>query len=166
MTGDAAGFVLRTVRPDDDREVAALIRSVMSSFGACGDGFAINDAEVDGMHDAYRRARAAYYVVEAAGRVVGGGGIAPLDGGPFHVCELRKMYCLPEARGLGVGARLLERCLAAARGFGFRACYLETLTGMDAAQRLYRRAGFRELPAALGRTGHHGCDRYFMLELR
>ena len=107
-----------------------------------------------------------YFVVETAGRVVGGGGIAPLEGGPFHVCELRKMYCLPEARGLGVGARLLARCLATARGFGFRACYLETLTGMDAAQRLYRRAGFKELPGALGSTGHHGCDRYFLLEFR
>lgn len=36
---------------------------------------------------------------------------------------------------------------------------------MDAAQKLYRRAGFKPLPAPLGATGHHGCDRYFLLEL-
>ncbi len=75
------------------------------------------------------------------------------------------MYFLPEARGQGAGASLLARCLAVARGFGYRSCYLETLTGMDAAQKLYRRAGFKPLPAPLGATGHHGCDRYFLLEL-
>ncbi|MGD9599165.1 MAG: GNAT family N-acetyltransferase [Steroidobacteraceae bacterium] len=164
MNDRADAFTLRVAQSADDTPMAAIIRTVMPAFGACGAGFAINDPEVDGMSAAYRRPRAAYYVVEAGGRVVGGGGIAPLDGGPFGTCELRKMYFLPEARGLGVGARLLARCLATARGYGYRACYLETLTGMDAAQRLYHRAGFRKIPAALGATGHHGCDRYFLLE--
>ncbi len=164
MTGRSGDFVLRIAQAADDFAIAAIIRAVMPAFGACGAGFAINDPEVDGMSGAYRRPRAAYYVVETAGRVVGGGGIAPIEGGSFGTCELRKMYLLPEARGLGAGARLLARCLATARGYGYRACYLETLTGMDAARRLYHRAGFREIPAALGATGHHGCDRYFLLE--
>lgn len=164
MNDRADAFTLRIARPGDDAAIAAIIRTVMSSFGACGAGFAIHDPEVDAISGAYRRPRAAYFAVEAAGRVVGGGGIAPLDGGPFRTCELRKMYFLPEARGLGVGARLLARCLTVARGYGYGACYLETLTGMDAAQKLYRRAGFKALPTALGATGHHGCDRYFLLE--
>lgn len=164
MSDGAEAFGLRIAREADDAAIAAIIRTVMASFGACGAGFAINDPEVGAMSGAYRRPRAAYFVVETAGRVVAGGGIAPLDGGPFRTCELRKMYCLPEARGLGVGVRLLARCLTVARGFGYGACYLETLTGMDAAQKLYRRAGFKALPAALGATGHHGCDRYFLLE--
>ena len=36
-----------------------------------------------------------------------------------------------------------------------------TLTGMDAAQRLYRKFGFEPLCGPLGKTGHFGCDRYF-----
>ena len=40
------------------------------------------------------------------GRVVGGGGIAPLAGGDPDVCELRKMYFLPSLRGLGAGMAL------------------------------------------------------------
>ncbi len=165
MSEGTAAFGLRLAQPADDGAIASIIRSVMPSFGACGPGFAINDPEVDAMSSAYRRPRAAYFVVEQAGRIVGGGGIAPLEGGPFQTCELRKMYFLPEARGQGAGASLLARCLAVARGFGYRSCYLETLTGMDAAQKLYRRAGFKPLPAPLGATGHHGCDRYFLLEL-
>lgn len=164
MSDAVPAFALRIARSADDTAIAAIIRSVMSSFGACGAGFAINDPEVDAMSGAYRRARAAWFVVESAGRVVGGGGIAPLEGGPFRTCELRKMYFLPEARGIGVGALLLARCLIVARGYGYGACYLETLTGMHAAQKLYRRAGFKELPGPLGSTGHHGCDRYFLLE--
>lgn len=164
MSDAAAKYGLRIAHAADDAAIAAIIRTVMPSFGACGAGFAINDPEVAGMSGAYRRARAAYFVVETGGRVVGGGGIAPLEGGPFRACELRKMYFLPEARGLGVGARLLARCLTVARGYGFGACYLETLTGMDAAQKLYRRAGFKALPGPLGTTGHHGCDRYYLLE--
>ncbi|MGQ0445179.1 MAG: hypothetical protein ACT4O2_08675 [Beijerinckiaceae bacterium] len=65
-------------------------------------------------------------------------------------------------RPLGGGA---QYCLRAARGFGYRICYLETLIGMDSAQSLYARAGFRPMKAPLGATGHFGCDRYFALEL-
>ena len=165
MSDPAVDFALRLARPADDTAIAAIIRTVMTSFGACGPGFAINDPEVDAMGGAYRRARAAYFVVENAGHVLGGAGIAPLEGGPFRTCELRKMYCLPQARGMGVGPRLLAHCLRAARGFGYGACYLETLTGMDQAQKLYRHAGFKPLHGPLGSTGHHGCDRYFLLEL-
>lgn len=164
MNDPSVPFGLRIAQAADDATIAAIIRAVMKSFGACGAGFALSDPEVDAMSGAYRRARAAYFVVESSGRVVGGGGIAPLAGGPFRTCELRKMYLLPEVRGAGIGRRLLARCLGVARGFGYGACYLETLTGMDAAQRLYRRAGFKALPGPLGATGHHGCDRYFLLE--
>jgi putative acetyltransferase len=59
----------------------------------------------------------------------------------------------------------LRRCLEAARSLGFRQCYLETLTGMDAAQKLYRRVGFQPLPKALGNTGHFGCNRFYLLDL-
>lgn len=158
-------FEIRPIRAEDDAAVASVIRTVMPEFGACGSGFAINDPEVDWMHRAYGAPRSAYFVVEREGRVCGGGGIAPLEGGDADTCELRKMYFLPELRGLGAGAALMARCLEAARDFGFRRCYIETLTGMDAAMRLYERTGFRRIDAPLGATGHGGCDRYYMLDL-
>jgi putative acetyltransferase len=159
-------FHIRAICPADDLAVAAIIRSVMPEFGASGPGYAILDPEVDGMSAAYARPDAAYFVVtDASGRVVGAGGVAPLEGGAAGTCELRKMYLLPETRGLGAGRRLLERCLATARGLGYQTCYLETLAGMTAAQRLYERLGFRPLDAPRGAPGHHGCDRWYALEL-
>ncbi|TAN06316.1 MAG: GNAT family N-acetyltransferase [Rhodanobacteraceae bacterium] len=158
----ASGFRIRPIEPRDDAAVAAIIRTVMPEFGAGGAGFAISDAEVDAMSAAYAQARCAYFVVEIDGKVVGGCGVAPLQHGEPDICELRKMYFLPPARGLGAGHALLTHCLATAHALGFRRCYLETLTGMDAAQHLYRRHGFTPLCAPLGKTGHHGCDRWFI----
>lgn len=158
---------LRPIEPRDDTAVAAIIRQVMPEFGAGGAGFAIHDPEVNGMSAAYARSGRAYWVVEdASGRVLGGGGIAPLDGGDPSVCELRKMYFLPEARGHGAGERLLRQALAFAREAGYATCYLETLAGMEQAQKLYRRLGFQPLPRPMGATGHFGCDRWYALDLR
>jgi putative acetyltransferase len=158
-------FLIRPIEPRDDMAVAAIIRTVMPEFGADGEGFAIHDAEVAAMSAAYAKPRSAYFVVEIGGKVVGGGGVAPLEHGEPGVCELRKMYFLPEARGLGAGHAMIARCLEAARAFGFERCYLETLTGMDAAQALYRRHGFVPLCTPMGSTGHHGCDRWFIKTL-
>ena len=157
---------LRPIESRDDPAVAAIIRTVMPEFGACGPGYAINDAEVDTMHAAYSVPRSAYLVWDAGGRVLGGGGIGPLAGAEPDVCELRKMYFLPELRGGGRGEILLRRLLALARGHEYATCYLETLSGMDKAARLYERMGFRRLQGAMGATGHFGCNRYYALDLR
>ncbi|HEX7554187.1 MAG TPA: GNAT family N-acetyltransferase [Geothrix sp.] len=159
-------LTFRPIHPDDDSAVAGLIRRVMPEFGADGPGFAIHDPEVDHMSAAYSVAGAAYFVVEDPGsRVVGGAGIAALAGGEAGVCELRKMYFLPESRGQGMGETLLRHCLEVAKDLGYRTCYLETLTGMDQALRLYAKLGFKPLCTPLGRTGHGGCDHWFAREL-
>ncbi|MET0232625.1 MAG: GNAT family N-acetyltransferase [Rhodanobacteraceae bacterium] len=158
-------FALRPIELRDDAAVAAIIRSVMPEFGADGPGFAIHDVEVSAMSSAYSRPRATYFVIELDGRVHGGAGVAPLDGGDVDVCELRKMYFLPALRGRGAGAAVIARCLDAARGFDFRRCYIETLTGMDAAQKLYLANGFRRIDGSMGATGHHGCNRFYLRDL-
>lgn len=158
-------FTLRAIEPRDDVAVAAIIRTVMPEFGAIGDGYAINDPEVDWMSRAYADPRSAYFVIEHDGIVQGGGGVAPLDGGDGDTCELRKMYFLPPLRGLGAGAALMAQCLDAARRIGFKRCYLETLAGMDAAQRLYARTGFRRIDGPLGATSHGGCNTFYLLDL-
>ncbi len=159
-------YLIRPIEPRDDPAIARVIRTVMPEFGADGPGFAIHDPEVAAMSAAYAIPRAAYFVVEREGEVQGGGGVAALLGGDPDVCELRKMYFLPALRGCGAGSALMRTCLDAARGFGFTRCYLETLTGMDAAKTLYRKSGFRPIPQSLGQTGHFGCDSFFLLDLQ
>lgn len=164
-TFEGVRMEIRPVRQGDNEAVKNVIHTVMPEFGASGDGFAIHDTEVAAMYEAYRDPRSAYFVVTDGERVVGGGGIAPLAGSDGTVCELRKMYFLPEARGKGMGKAMLERCLSAARERAFRVCYLETLKTMSRARQLYANAGFRPIEKPMGNTGHFGCDAWYVLEL-
>jgi putative acetyltransferase len=158
-------LLLRKIEPTDDVAVARIIRSVMPEFGADGEGYAILDPEVDRMCATYSAPRSAYWVVCRDEVVVGGGGYGPLAGGDADTAELRKMYFLPEARGLGAGKALMTQCLQAAADDGFGRMYLETLTQMAAARALYERFGFQRLTGPRGHTGHFGCNTWYAREL-
>jgi len=158
-------FRIRSIRESDNPAVARIIRQVMTEFGAVGCGFSINDAEVDSMYQAYPAPGSAFFVVERRKKVLGCGGLGPLTGGQPGVCELRKMYFMPELRGTGLGTRLLGVILDAARTAGYTLCYLETLEGMHQARRLYAKQGFEPIDQALGNTGHSSCNRFMTLKL-
>lgn len=160
-----ADYSLRKIRKGDNPQVASLIREVMTEYGAVGEGYSIDDPEVDDMHSHYRDTRSSYYVIERDGEIVGAGGIGPLKGGGRSICELRKMFFRPSIRGLGLGRRLLLLLMEQARSLGYRQCYLETLKRMERANSLYRRNGFELLEKPLGRTGHGSCDRWYVLDL-
>lgn len=161
-----SAYTIRAIQPEDAPGVANVIRRVMPEFGANGPGFAIHDAEVHDMYSAYTQSRSAYFVIlDSQQKVVGGGGIAPLSGGDKTTCELRKMYFLPELRGLGLGQKIMNLCLEAAQKNGFSRCYLETLVSMKQARGLYLKNGFTPLDKPMGDTGHFSCNAWFLKEL-
>ena len=59
------------------------------------------------------------------------------------VAQLRLVLVAPAARGLGLGARLTDTCLAFARAKGYRKMVLWTNANLLAARALYARRGFR-----------------------
>lgn len=156
---------IRPIEQLDDLAIAGVIRDVMTEFGAVGERYSIVDPEVDAMTAAYARPAAAYFVAFLDGSLVGGAGIGPLADGPPGVCELKKMYLLVEARGHGLGRRLMHDCLAAAREAGYQRCYLETLEHMADARRLYQLNGFARLDEPMGDTGHCGCNGWYIKDL-
>ena len=158
-------MLIRLIEPRDTNVVAHIIRSVMPEFGASGEGFAIHDYEVDHMYEAFTQPRCSYFVCEEANQVIGGGGVAPLAGGPADTCELKKMYFLPNARGKGLGQKVLSKCLEAARNHGYRYCYLETFNTMMNAMKLYEKNGFLKIAGPRGNTGHFACDTFYQIEL-
>jgi putative acetyltransferase len=157
---------VRRVDKKDNPAIANIIRTVMPEFGASGAGFAIHDSEVDNIFEAYSRARTAYFVCELDGKIVGGGGVAPLEGGDPKICELKKMYFLPDARGKGLGQKVLTSCINAAREIGFQLCYLETFNTMKDAMKLYEKNGFEKIKGPMGNTGHFACDTFYTLKLK
>ena len=147
----------RPIAKKDNAAVAAVIRSVLEEFDVPKVGTAYADPSLDDLYSYYLQDRAAYWVIEEGGAIVGAGGIAPLENYDGSVCELQKMYFLPMARGKGLGRSMIELCLQAAKDFGYRACYLETMSHMEAAQALYRAKGFAYLDGPMGDTGHFSC---------
>ena len=159
-------FALRPIEPRDDLAVAQVIRQVMTEFACVGTGYSIEDPEITAMSAAYADARNRFFVLTDAGdAVVGCGGYGELAGEDGTICELRKMYLLPAARGHGQGKQLMDRCLREAKAAGYRQMYLETVARMTTANALYRKYGFRALSAPLGSTGHSGCDAFFIRDI-
>lgn len=153
----------RLISAADNKAIAAIIRAVMTEFNCTGEGFAIHDPEVDCMYETYthQAARSAYFIVEADGKIVGGGGVAPLRGTYQNICELQKFYIIPEYRGRGFGRELMNLCLDFARKNNFQRCYIETVAKMDRAGELYKKFNFEPIGMPLGNTGHHSCDRWY-----
>jgi GNAT superfamily N-acetyltransferase len=87
--------------------------------------------------------RGAYVVVREDGRAVAGGGIRRLEEG---VCEIKRMFVVPEARGRGHGRRLLSALERAAFDLGYRRIRLDTAQSMTTAMAMYRASGYRPIP--------------------
>jgi len=158
-------FEIRPIQPKDNNQLARVIRDVMTEFQAVGEGYSIGDAEVDDMFSNYRDPHSCYFVIIKRESVVGGGGIGRLTGAAKSICELRKMFFVPSARGIGLGRRLLKQLLDEARSRKYKKCYLETLDRMWGANELYRKFGFEALDGPMGKTGHVSCDRWYLLNL-
>ncbi|KOO05459.1 GNAT family N-acetyltransferase [Vibrio nereis] len=145
--------------------IRAIIQSVGAEFGAIGEGFGPSDPEVLAMSEHYSLAnKSRYFVATLDGKVVGGGGIAPFNHSE-HACELKKLFLLPESRGLGLGKKLSEQCLEFAKQQEFTSCYLDTLNTMTSAIKLYEHLGFEHLDQPMDGTEHNGCDVWMLKEL-
>ncbi|RIV68484.1 GNAT family N-acetyltransferase [Flagellimonas aequoris] len=156
---------IREIRPEDNEQVAKVIRKVFEDMGVPKVGTAYADKALDDMYATYDVPRAAYFVVEENGKIIGCAGVAQLQNYDGNVCELQKMYFLEEARGKGIGAKMISICLEKAKEFGFEQCYIETMPYMEAAQKLYKKNGFDYIDAPLGNTGHYSCPVWMLKEL-
>jgi putative acetyltransferase len=156
---------IRLIEPADNPALAVIIRHTLAEFGANHPGTVYYDSTTDALYELFRTPGSVYYVATIGDRIIGGAGIFPSDGLPVGVCELVKMYLLPEGRGQGLGRGLIEKALAFARESGYRQVYLETMPELRQAVRVYEKFGFHYLDAPMGNTGHFGCDIWMLKDL-
>lgn len=157
-------FKIRGIQPEDNEEVARVVKQVLVEMGVPKVGTAYADKSLDNMYAYYDKPKMKYFVVTEEEKIIGCAGIGPLPG-EDEVCELQKMYFLPEARGRGIGAEMIQVCLDFSRSAGYKKCYLETMPYMEHARKLYARTGFEPLEKPMGDTGHYNCSVWMIRDL-
>ena len=110
-------WLIRKIEKKDNPAVAQLIRDVFEELNIPKVGTAYADPYLDLMFEEYSKPKSVYFVVERNGKIIGSAGVAPLENEAEAICELQKMYFLPEARGLGIGSKMMELCLQSAIDF-------------------------------------------------
>lgn len=157
-------YKIREIEAKDNRKVENVIRTCLIEFGANHEGTAWADPDLGRFSEIYSKEGHKYWVVEdEKGNIIGGTGIGKL----FQiedVCELQKMYCLPEARGTGIAHELIKIALEYARKY-YKRCYIETLSNMIAANKFYKKYGFKQLDKPLVQTEHNACDVWYVKNL-
>lgn len=158
-------YNIREIEEKDNKEVENVIRACLIEFGANHEGTAWADPNLGRFSEIYNTDGNKYLVaIDENGKIVGGVGIGKLDG-IEDVCELQKMYCLPETRGTGISHKLMDMALEYAKKY-YSKCYLETLSNMIAAQRFYEKYSFVKVDELIVKTEHFACDVRYIKDLK
>ena len=152
-------IVIRPIEPQDNEEIARLIRMVLEEFHADKPGTFYYNPSTDHLYELFQTNKAHYNIALVNNKIVGGCGIFPTDGLPDGCVEMVKQYIAPIMRGTGIGKRLVELCFEQAIDEGFSEIYLETLSEMQLSIGLYLQMGFRHLDAPYGNTGNYVSDQ-------
>ena len=156
---------IRDLRKEDNPALAKVVKDTLAEFGANHPNTVYYDPTTDTLFEVFQTPRSKYFLAELNNKIVGGGGIYPTDGLPPDTCELVKMYLLPEARGLGLGRSLIEKCIEEAAENGFKKIYLETMPELKQALTVYEKFGFKYLEGPMGNSGHTGCSLWMLKSL-
>ncbi|GAB2654524.1 GNAT family N-acetyltransferase [Flavihumibacter cheonanensis] len=149
---------IRPIQPGDNPELALIIRTALTEFGANKPGTVYYDESTDHLFELFQTPGSCYFIAEENNQLLGGAGLFPTPGLPEGWGELVKMYLRKEARGLGLGRKLIAHCLEEAKRSGYHTVYLETMPELRKAVAVYEQFGFEYLGGPVGNSGHFGCD--------
>ena len=135
--------VIRRVEARDREAVARELAAYLAHIGEALDADGL-DHDIAHWEAEYDGESGVLLVVESpAGGIVGTAGVRQLEPG---VGEIKRMWVRPDSQGLGLGRRLMDRCLEEARALGFQQIRLDSERRMEAALHLYRSYGFTDIP--------------------
>ncbi|MFB9309996.1 ribosomal protein S18 acetylase RimI-like enzyme [Agromyces hippuratus] len=104
----------------------------------------VDETLIDEPSDDLQGETGAFIVARESERVLGCAGVRYIEA---EIGELTRVFITPEARGRGLGAALIGEIERIAEEHGVRRMRLDVRGDLVEAQRLYRRAGYREVPA-------------------
>lgn len=105
------------------------------------------DEELARLPGEYAPPRGALRMAVIDGEIAGCCALRPLDTADYpNAAEMKRLFVRPAFRGMGLGRRLAEATLDAARQGGYGCVLLDTLSDMEAARALYEHLGFEDIP--------------------
>ena len=157
---------IRPIEPNDNIDLANVIRGALEEFGANKPGTVYFDPTTDALFELFNNTPGSYYYVAVINDVlVGGAGIFPTENLPNGTCELVKLYLHKDARGTGLGKQLLNKAMDWAKEYGYKQVYLESMPELSKAVTIYENVGFERINQPLGNSGHCGCDIWMVKSL-
>lgn len=133
---------------NDRAAVVALLQEYWDSLGV-SNSFQSFDAEIADLPGVYAPPHGQMLFLRdpADNRLVGCVAVRPVPD-VAGMCEMKRLYLRPAARGLGLGRHLAVAVMDEARQLGYQRMCLDTLPKLEEAQTLYRSLGFRQVGTA------------------
>ena len=153
----------RPIQACDDGQIARIIRENLEANGLDIPGTAYYDKELDHLSSYYNIPTRSYYVLLLNGEICGGVGVAPFPGFP-ECCELQKLYLMDDAKGGGLGYKMMKFIENRAKEKGFKRIYLETHTNLKAAIHIYEKTGYTRIEKP-DCVVHSTMDRFYIKNL-
>ncbi len=153
----------KPLTPQYDADLAGLIRSSLKAHQLDIPGTVYFDEGLDHLSGYYVDPGRAYYVLVDEDVLIGGIGLAEFNGFD-KCCELQKLYLSDEAKGQGLGYKMIKYIEDKARELGYEQMYLETHTNLEAAIHIYEKMGY----SLIGRPKcvvHSTMNRFYLKSL-
>jgi GNAT superfamily N-acetyltransferase len=135
-------ILIRHAQTTDIPEVRELLREYVAWIDL-DLAFQEIDAELAELPGDYAPPDGVLLVVPEGHRLIATIALRPYDG---TICEMKRLFVRPEARGRGLARQLIARLLDEARRIGYTEIRLDTLPMMGDAQALYVNLGFVDIP--------------------
>ena len=157
---------LREITEADNNTLAEIVRDNLKKHSLNLPGTVYYDDNLYHLSDFYLgdKVKRFYYIAtDDSGKIIGGIGLAEFEF--FENCaELQKLYLTDEAKGSGLGYKLIEAIEDKARELGYKKIYLETHTNLAAAIHIYERCGYREIQKP-EEVVHATMNRFYIKDL-
>lgn len=156
---------IRKIQKKDNKELATIIRSCFLDFNVKTAGTVYEDPTTDDLFTLFQQNNSALFVASENDKLLGCCGIFPTEGLPDYCAELVKFYLDKNARGKGIGKKLMEASIYFAKEIGFKSIYIESLPEFSTAVSIYEKQGFNYLEKPLGNSGHSGCNLWMLKDI-
>jgi putative acetyltransferase len=159
-------LIFRQIEENDNLTLAKIIRKVFNEHDAPKSGTVYSDPTTDNLFDLFLKPKSILWVAELDNQIIGCCGVYPTSGLKNDCAELVKFYLSKDARGKGIGKKLMHKCIDSAIKLGFTKLYLESLPQFSNAINLYEKEGFQRLNKPLVDSKHKTCSIWMLKDFK